>query len=93
MFSYKEDEGKVWLTWHDEEGTTTTLCSLTGCIMLERLFEKLGYKKVSDVNLEKHWQKKADAKSLGQFSKTWYKGDKRHRELEIGEDGTVKKIL
>ena len=36
---------------------------------------------------------KADAKSLGQFSKTWYKDDKRHRELEIGKDGTVKKIL
>ena len=80
MFSYKEDEGKVWLTWHDEEGTTTTLCSLTGCIMLERLFEKLGYKKVSDVNLEKHWQKKVSASY-------------RHRELEITDDGTVKKVL
>ena len=49
--------------------------------------------KLDKTERKERGQKKADAKSLGQFSKTWYKGDKRHRELEIGEDGTVKKIL
>ena len=48
--------------------------------------------------IEQEWQRQDDAKSLGQFSQTWYQVDgrrenKRHRELEIGEDGTVKKIL
>ena len=58
--------------------------------------------------IEQEWQRqdderpKADAKSLGQFSDSWYGKDpctndikeiERHRGLEIGEDGTVKEIL
>ena len=51
--------------------------------------------------IEEEWQRQDEQQqstALGQFSQTWYqvdggREDKRHRELEIGEDGTVKKIL
>ena len=58
--------------------------------------------------IEQEWQKRdeglteANAKSLGQFSDTWYDAQaqinrldseaKRHRELEIGPDGTVLEV-
>ena len=42
--------------------------------------------------IEQEWQRQDDAKSLGQFSDTWYKDDKRHRGLEIEPDGTVSEV-
>ena len=47
--------------------------------------------------IEQEWQKQdeklvhigADAKSLGQFSDSWYQESDPRRELEIGPDGTV----
>jgi len=75
-----------------KEDTLDVMYEQMDGVVAEREAEKAQYGIGGYIDSEGTVYTAEQSKALGEFSKTWYDKDERHRELVIGEDGTVEKL-